>query len=435
MNGEPGAALGEELARRIKDAVDAGFDDQIAFLQDLVRRPSLRGQEHLAQDLMFQAMRQRGYEMDRWRVDPKDIEHHPGFSPVAVDYEHAWNVVATHRPRSEAGRSLILNGHIDVVPTGPVEMWADPPFAATIKGDWMYGRGAGDMKAGVVANLFAMDALRRAGLQPAATVHMETVCEEESTGNGALATLVRGYKADAALISEPSGGKMTRAVMGVQWFQVKVRGHPVHVAQAGTGSNAIQAAMDLVPALRKIEDKWNARRHDTRHYGAHAHPVNMNVGKIAGGDWASSVPAWCTMDCRISIYPGFKPTEMQRDIEDAVRQAASGHPFLSNNPPEVVWNGFFTEGYDLEPGSAAETVLSRCHERIAGRKPVDYIATAYIDSRVFVLYGGMPCLVYGPLCEDAHGFDERVNIPSIRDATKAIALFIAEWCGVEPVDA
>ena len=104
MNGEPGAALDEELARRIKDAVDAGFDDQIAFLQELVRRPSVRGQEHLAQDLMFKAMRQRGYAMDRWRVDPKDIEHHPGFSPVAVDYEHAWNVVATHRPRAEAGR-------------------------------------------------------------------------------------------------------------------------------------------------------------------------------------------------------------------------------------------------------------------------------------------------------------------------------------------
>jgi acetylornithine deacetylase len=138
------------------------------------------------------------------------------------------------------------------------------------------------------------------------------------------------------------------------------------------------------------------------------------------------------MDCRISTFPGFKPQEMQRDIEDAVRKAASGHPFLSNNPPEVAWNGFFTEGYDLEPGSDVETVLTRCHERITGKKPVDYIATAYIDSRVFVLYGGMPCMVYGPVCEDAHGFDERVNIPSIRDATKAIALFIADWCGVEP---
>src|SRR3546814_3635019 len=89
MNGEPGTALGEDLARRIGAEVDAGFDAQLAFLQELVRRPSVRGQEHLAQYLMFQAMRERGYEMDRWRVDPKDIEHHPGFSPVAGDYAHA----------------------------------------------------------------------------------------------------------------------------------------------------------------------------------------------------------------------------------------------------------------------------------------------------------------------------------------------------------
>src|SRR3546814_18033295 len=130
----------------------------------------------------------------------------------------------------------------------------------------MYGRGAGDMKAGVVANLFALDALRRAGLQPAATVHMESVCEEESTGNGALATLVRGYKADAALISEPSGGNMTRATMGVQWFQIKVRGHPVHVARAGTGPNAIQAALHLVPALRATQQQWHTRPHQTRHH-------------------------------------------------------------------------------------------------------------------------------------------------------------------------
>src|SRR3546814_440905 len=240
---------------------------------------------------MFQAMRERGYEMDRWRVDPKDIEHHPGFSPVAVDYAHAWNVVGTHRPRKELGRSLVLNGHIDVVPTGPLDMWTEPPFSAVLNGARLYRLAAGAMKPRVLAKLFAPDARRRAGLQPAATVHMESVCEEESTGNGALATLVRGYKADAALISEPSGGNMTRATMGVQWFQIKVRGHPVHVARAGTGANAIQAAMDLVPALRAIEEKWNARRNETRYYGVHAHPVNLNIGKIAGGYWAYSVPA------------------------------------------------------------------------------------------------------------------------------------------------
>src|SRR3546814_15635320 len=100
---------------------------------------------------MFQEMRERGYEIDRWRVDPKDIEHHPGFSPVAVDYAHAWNVVGTHRPRKAVGRSLVLNGHIDVVPTGPLDMGTDPPFSAVIQADWLSGLGAGGFQAWVVA--------------------------------------------------------------------------------------------------------------------------------------------------------------------------------------------------------------------------------------------------------------------------------------------
>jgi acetylornithine deacetylase len=427
------SGLDENLRQRILDAVDSSFDAQIAFTRDLVARPSIRGQEHLAQDLMFQAMRSRGLAMDRWRVNADDIKHHEGFSPIAVDYANAWNVVGTHRPNAESGRSLILNGHVDVVPVGPLDMWSSPPFDPRIDGDWMYGRGAGDMKAGVVANMFALDALRAAGVQPAGTVHLESVCEEESTGNGALATLLRGYTADAALISEPTGLHLTRAVMGVLWFKVKVRGYPVHVSRAGTGSNAIMAAYDLVASLREIEARWNGIKGETKHYGELGHPVNLNIGKIQGGDWASSVPAWCEMDCRISIYPGHKPQAMAREIEGAIRTASSAHPFLSNNPPEVEFNGFFTEGYDLEPGSDAEQTLATQHQAVTGAALGDQPTTAYVDSRVYVLYGNMPTLVYGPEAENVHGFDERVRISSIREATKTIALFVADWCGVEPV--
>ncbi len=134
-----------------------------------------------------------------------DIADHPGFSPIAHDYDQAINVVATHRPRQQTGRSLILNGHVDVVPTGPKTLWDAPPFEPHRDGDWLYGRGAGDMKAGLAANLFALDALARAGFQPAAPVYVQSVTEEECTGNGALSALVRGYQADAAIIPEPVG--------------------------------------------------------------------------------------------------------------------------------------------------------------------------------------------------------------------------------------
>jgi acetylornithine deacetylase len=108
-----------DLARRILKAVDDGFDDQVAFLADLTRLPSLRGQEAPAQDFMARAFRDHGLTVDRWKIEVEDIRHLPGFSPVAVSYDDSWNVVASHRPRQPKGRSLILNGHIDVVPTGP----------------------------------------------------------------------------------------------------------------------------------------------------------------------------------------------------------------------------------------------------------------------------------------------------------------------------
>ena len=350
---------------------------------------------------------------------------------MKVDYTNAINVVGTHRPRAEKGRSLILNGHIDVVPVGPLDMWSRPPFEPHRDGDWLYGRGGADMKAGLAANIFALDALKSLGLQPAARVHVQSVTEEECTGNGALSCLVRGYRAEAAIIPEPEDDKLVRANTGVFWFRVHVKGAPVHVRDAGTGANAIEACFPVIQALRQLEAEWNTRKDGMKHFEALDHPINFNVGKIAGGDWASSVPAWCSFDCRIAIYPGWNPREAANEIEAAVRDAARKSPFLANNPPKVEWNGFFAEGYVLEEGSDAEQVLGRAHARSYGKSLESFVTPGYLDGRVFVLYEGIPCLVYGPYSENIHAFDERVSLASVKRVTGSIALFIAEWCGVE----
>ncbi|WP_119165086.1 ArgE/DapE family deacylase [Algihabitans albus] len=424
-------SLDPALARDILAAVEQGFETQIAFTQDLIRLPSLRGQEQTAQDFMHRALAERGYALDRWAIDVEQIKHHPGFSPVKIDYSQALNVVATHRPREETGRSLILNGHIDVVPTGPTEIWSGPPFEPRREGDWLYGRGSGDMKAGLVANVFALDALRHLGYQPAATVYLQSVVEEECTGNGALACLARGYKADAAIIPEPEDDKLVRANVGVIWFQVKVRGVPVHVREAGRGANAIEAAYRLIDGLHELAESWNARKGEHRYFEDLEHPINFNVGRIEGGDWASSVPAWCTFDCRIALYPGEAPAEAAREIEETLRRTAAEVPFLANNPPEVVYNGFFAEGYVLEEGSAAERTLGRAHAASYGQALESFVTPGYLDGRVFVLYQGTPCLVYGPYAEAIHGTDERVSLASVKRVTGTIALFIAEWCDLE----
>ncbi|MCP4165379.1 MAG: ArgE/DapE family deacylase [Chloroflexi bacterium] len=290
MNGQVDV-LDTALIRQILESVDAGYDAQLEFLHELIKYPSQRGQEATAQDFMATALRSRGYDVDRWQIQLEDIQHLPGFSPAHVSYENAWNVVGAHRPRQAKGRSLILNGHIDIVPTGPLDMWSQPPYEPTIEQGWMYGRGAGDMKAGLSANLFAVDALARIGYRPAADVYQQSVIEEECTGNGALACLQRGYGADAAIITEPYNDMLGIAQVGVIWLQVEVRGHPAHAAFASQGFNAIEASYPLIAALHDLEARWNADKHPA--YEQIEHPIHFVVSRIEGGDWTSSVPSWC----------------------------------------------------------------------------------------------------------------------------------------------
>lgn len=427
-------ALDPALRDRIVASVDAGFSEQVAYTQDLVRFASTRGDEQAIQDFVFRAMRERGLAMDRFGMDRAAIERHPGGSKYSADHSEAPIVVGIHRPRSETGRSLILQAHVDVVPPGPADMWTHPPFDPVIQGDWLYGRGGADMKAGHAANLFCLDALKRIGLQPAATVTVQSVVEEESTGNGALMTHLRGYRADAVLIPEPEQEKLVRANAGVIWFQVEVRGIPVHVREMGTGANAIDAAYRVVGALREIETRWNAERGDHPHFEDDEHPINLNIGRIEGGDWASSVPAWCRLDCRIAIYPGTSAADAAREIEDAVARFARADPFLANNPPRVAFNGFFVEGYVLDEGSEAERVLGEAHRTATGRDLETFMSAAYLDTRVHALYDRIPALCYGPTSRNIHGFDECVSLASVKRITAAMALFVAEWCGVEAID-
>lgn len=424
--------LTPEITKRIIDRVDANFERQRAFTQKLVRYPSLRGAEHTAQDFLFESMRERGFAMDRWRIDVNEIKNHPGFGPVNVSYENAYNVVGTYRPARQSGRSLILNGHVDVVPTGPQEMWSRSPWDPAIIDGWMYGRGVADMKAGLAANLFAFDAVRAAGLAPTAPIYFQSVVEEECTGNGALAALLRGYKADAVIIPEPEENMLVRANVGVLWFKVRVSGRPAHTREMATGFNAIDAAYSLIGALRGLEAKWNGEHHCHRHFEHLEHPINFNIGKIEGGDWPSTVPPWCEFDVRAAIYPGTTADEARAQIEECIATASRSDPRLAIAHPTLTFNGFYAEGYVLEEGGDAENVLRDCHKIAFNADLQSFTTPGYLDARVFVIYGDMPTLVYGPLSKDIHGFDERVHLDSVRLITKTIALFVADWCGVEP---
>jgi acetylornithine deacetylase len=428
--------MDNKFTKRVLDAVNRSFDEQTSFLAELSSHPSTRGNEQSAQSFMASKLRTLGYKIDSWEINVNDIAHLPGFSPVLGDYENAINVVGTHRSQSNRGKSLILNGHIDVVPVGPLDMWDSPPFEPRIDDGYMYGRGVGDMKAGLVANLYALNALKDLGYQPAADVYVQSVVEEECTGNGALACLQRGYHADAALIPEPFSEQLVSAQIGVIWLQVHLKGKPVHVLKAGSGFNAIEASLPLISALKELEKRWNGPTHNHPHFHHQDHPLNLNIGKIQGGDWASSVPAWCCFDVRMGIYPGQDINTARAEIESCINEAADRDDYLRKNRPEIIYHGFLAEGYCLADHDKAEArqaiaALEKAHLLVTGDLLERATITATTDARFFGLYADTPALVYGPAADAIHGFNERVELESVRRTTQSIALFIAEWCGLE----
>ncbi len=429
--------MSSDLSTHIMSAVDNEFEKQLMFTSELSAYPSTRGHEQDAQQFIADSLIERGYEVDSWSIDVNDIAHLPGFSPVIGNYDNAINVVGSLKSQNPKGKSLILNGHIDVVPEGPLDMWNSKPYEPHIDGGYMYGRGTGDMKAGLVANIFAVDALRSAGYKPAANIFIQSVVEEECTGNGALACMQRGYSADAAIIPEPFNEQLISAQIGVIWFQVHLKGLPVHVATAGEGFNAIEAAIPLINALKKLETKWNKPKRKHQYFQHLDHPLNLNIGRIQGGDWPSSVPSWCCFDVRMAIYPGQDIEQAKIEIEACLKTAANETVMLKEQPPQIVYHGFLAEGYSLadhvkQERDDAIAILEQVHHTVTGNKLISTPITATTDARFFGLYADIPALVYGPIAHNIHGFNECVDIESVRRITQSIALFIADWCGLEP---
>jgi acetylornithine deacetylase len=337
------------------------------------------------------------------------------------------NVVATWGAPA-GGRSRILNGPVDVVSPAPESLWSRAPFGAERDGEWLYGRGAGDMKAGLAAMVGAVRGLQRLGLTPRASVELQSVVEEECTGNGALACVLAGHTADAAILTEPTSLAVWNAQVGVLWFQVRVLGVPAHAGSAQEGANAIEASYAVIDALRGLEAELNAVKPPL--YAAYPHPINLNVGVIRGGDWPSTVAGECLTQFRLAQYPGETIEALKQRVEVTVAAAAAGHPALSNFRVQVLYDGFQCEGYELAADAPLIGGLRDACARVTGAEPALFASTATTDARTFQLYGDTPAVCFGPHSENEHGVDERVHIPSIVSTAQAIALFIADWCGV-----
>jgi acetylornithine deacetylase len=387
-------------------AVAAEEASMAELLDELVAAPTLLGDEAAGQAVMRRAFAGLGLEPFDVPLDRAALDGHPGAAPFSWEVAGKSNVLANWEPAGPVdGRSLILNGHIDVVSPEPSVLWSSPPFAARRDGEWIYGRGTGDMKSGLAAMVGAVRGLQRLGLAPRARVQLQSVVEEECTGNGALACVLAGHTADAAILTEPTRGSVWNAQVGVLWFQVRVVGLPAHAGDAPEGANAIEASMAVIEALRALEAELNAVKPAL--YAAYPHPINLNVGMIRGGDWPSTVAGECLTHFRLALFPGERVDELKARVEQTV-------------------------GYELAPDSPLITGLLDAAERATGRRPPLFASTATTDARSFQLYGGTPAVCFGPLAEGEHGVDERVHLPSVTETAQTIALFIRYWCGLGP---
>jgi acetylornithine deacetylase len=412
----------------ISEAVAGQREWMEQLLAELVAAPTVLGHEEAGQAIMARAFAECGLEAldvplraDRLRADP----HH---SPFSWEVGAKRNVVATWaagREDSDA-RSLILNGHVDVVPPASAGLWATPPFEPRRDGDWLYGRGAGDMKAGLVAMAGAVRALRALDVRLGAALQLQSVVEEECTGNGTLQCLLDGHRADAAVLTEPHPDHFAISQLGVLWFEVDVRGRPAHAARAkALGHNAIEAAATVLTELRALEAELNADPPPP--YDAFAHPINLNPGIVHAGDWASTVPAECTIAYRLACYPGTEPAQLRARVQDAVARAAQRDDFLRENPPRVRYDGFSCEGCTVDAGEPLVGELAEAYRAVHGAAPDLRATTATSDARHFVRHG-IPAVQFGPRAEEIHGIDERASLSSMVEVAEILARFVMSWC-------
>jgi acetylornithine deacetylase len=283
------------------------------------------------------------------------------------------------------------------------------------------------MKAGLAAIVGAVRGLRRLGLEPLAPVELQSVVEEECSGNGAYQCVLSGRPADAVIVTEPTSLTIQTSQVGVLWFQVAVRGRPAHAGDAPIGLNAIEASFPVISALRALEAELNVTPPSP--YDVYEHPINLNIGVIRGGDWPSTVAAESVLHCRLALYPGKGVDELKARVEDTVAGAAAalGGAFEAS----VIYDGFACEGYTLDPDSPLITALGDASEQVIGTRPALIASTATTDARSFALYAGSPAVCFGPHAESIHGVDERVSLPSVVQSAQTLAVFIGDWCGLE----
>lgn len=419
-------ALSDAERSVLERTVLAGLDVEgmLDFLGELVAVRSLGGEETPAQELVAAKMESLGLHTDVWEIDFGELARHPAYC-AEVERRHGLGVVGSLGEGD--GPTLVLNGHVDVVPAGDPGRWTHPPFAATRKDGRIYGRGACDMKGGLCCALFAAAALRKAGLRGRLLV--ESVVGEEDGGAGTLAAILRGYRADGAVVPEPTALKVVPAQAGALGFRIRVPGKAAHACVRTEGVSAVERFWAVHQALLLHEREINDAC-DHPLLAGYDLPYPLSIGTLRAGEYPSAVPEELVCEGRYGIPLGEDLGEARRRFERVVAEAARADPWLRDHPPEVEWWGGQFAPAETPAEEAVVTELCRAFVDATGRDAEVEGVPYGADMRLLVNEGGIPTVLFGPGdVRRAHRPDEFVPVEELVTAARTLVLLAIRFCG------
>ncbi len=415
------------LERRALEALD--HEGLLELLCRLIALPSDGGRETAAQQAVADWMAGCGLDADVWPIDLEGLRRHPQYS-AEVERDEALGVVGL-LGGAGGGRDLLLNGHIDVVPVGDGPAWTVPPWRGTVHAGRVFGRGAVDMKGGLCCALAAARALRDAGVRLRGRLLVASVVGEEDGGLGTLALLERGYRADGAIITEPTSLRVITAQAGSYMFRLTVEGRAAHGSVREEGVSAIEKFWPLFAALRSLEAERSAAGGGEL-YSRYRIPWPIEVGTLRAGEWASSVPGVLVCEGRCGVAVGEDPARAREDLEEAVTRAAAADPWLRRHPPRVEWWGGRFDPAVTDPRDPLVAAVCDAARTVTGAEPAIEGVTYGSDLRLLVNVGGIPTVLFGPGdVRVAHMADEHIELGELHAAAEALVVAAARFCGAD----
>jgi len=390
-------------------------------------------EEPALQHYLGERLAARGAEVHVAEPEPALVAGHP-MIPEAFSFAGRPQLVARF-PGTGGGRTLLLNGHVDVVDVEPRSAWASDPFGAVVRDGAVWGRGACDMKGGVACMVLAAEVLAALDVRLEGDLVVNTVTEEESTGAGGLVS-ARTLRADAAIVPEPSALGVLVACRGSLLARITVEGRgghaglPLRLPAAGGAVNAIEKAAYLIGAIRRLREEWALR---PRH--PHLSPADCVPTMVGGGEWLVNYPARCRLDCHIEFLPEPAAAEdhgavrVREEFEAWIAQAAAADPWLREHPPRVEWLLGAVPPAEVSPAEPVVGTLLGV-ERDLGRAGRLGGLENWHDGATLIVEAGIPAVCYGPGdIYTAHGPQEHVPIAELVACAQGIALAALRFCG------